>query len=434
VTRRFDAEACKLTPCRNPLGATTSRSQASAPQASSGADSPFAGQASELAGASVPQGVEPAQPAGPGSGAEPLRGEQSEPPSSLDTLDTTRRTRDESARRSKWLDDLGTATREHRELKARRLRERAKRIRARVRNEGASELEVAEQTKWHISRANGQEQRIDRVKNCGGETLVICCQQCDARHERPQGCRARHYCVRCRSAFARELRARFLLAREDVMKEASKKGLLRRLRRGGAYGDRFVTLTGPHLISDTVTERIERIIVAWSRFLRLMNDHLRSLGIRHVEWVRVMEWTPASDSLGHPHFHVWFFSPYVDQSLFKQWWREALICAGWESGIDSDVIVDVRSVDCPERGAAELVKYMTKDIDDNGDKIPPELYAQVIVALESHRQTQASKGFMKRAAERKLACVQCNSPLPKRVRRKPTGTMPATKAKDAKKP
>ena len=62
----FGAEACELTIRGTPLGATTGRSQASAPQDSPG----FAAfkQASELAGLVRPQGCPPAEPASPAGG------------------------------------------------------------------------------------------------------------------------------------------------------------------------------------------------------------------------------------------------------------------------------------------------------------------------------------------------------------------------------
>lgn len=431
-----DAEACKLTPCGNPLRATTGRSQASTSMSAPFPDAHVAPcLASELTSPARPQGVEPAQPAGPAGG--PVATDVSESfiasrleraPSSLDTLDTTRRMQEKSAVDTLWLDGLGQATCEHRQAKAHRHREKAKRVRARARNSGACEAEVTQRAKWYTSRARGQEERIVRVKECGSETLVISCQVCEAKHERVQGCRARHYCVRCRAAFAGELRARFLVARADVVREAEVKGLLREVRRGGPYGDKFLTLTCPHDNSDTIVVRIERILSAWARFLRLLNDYLRELRIRHVEWLRVLEWTPGKDLLGHPHLHVWLFAPYLSQERLREWWRSALLVAGGSLGDGVNPIVDIRAVKDPSSGAAELVKYMTKDIDQNGEKIPPELYAQVVIALDAHRQAQASKGFMKRATAKKHACHQCNSPLPKRVRKKRKDPTPGDQA------
>lgn len=99
-----DAEACKLTPCGNPLRAATGRSQASASVSPTAvADGPHRERsASELAGVSVPQGVEPAQPAGPAGG--PVARSRSGPASvgreerALSSLDTTSITRPQSRR------------------------------------------------------------------------------------------------------------------------------------------------------------------------------------------------------------------------------------------------------------------------------------------------------------------------------------------------
>src|SRR5690606_15700795 len=136
--------------------------------------------------------------------------------------------------------------------------------------------------------------------------------------------------------------------------------------RGGAYGDKFVTLTCPHDPSDTIAWRIERVLKAWSRFLRLLNDHLREVRICRVEWLRVLEWTPGSDLLGHPHLHVWFFAPYLAHDRLREWWQAALVAAGSSLADGVSPIVDIRAVKDPAGGAAELVKYMTKDIDENG--------------------------------------------------------------------
>jgi hypothetical protein len=56
----------------------------------------------------------------------------------------------------------------------------------------------------------------------------------------------------------------------------------------------------------------------------------------------------------------------------------------------------------PQAGQ-ELIKYMTKDIDENGEKVPAELYAQVYVALDGRRITQCSRGLMQ-LAQREQHC------------------------------
>jgi hypothetical protein len=186
-------------------------------------------------------------------------------------------------------------------------------------------------------------------------------------------------------------------------------------RRGGAYGERFLTLTLPHA-AVSVAARIGLAFDAWPLFLKLFNAHLRSLNIRAVEWFRVFEWTPGTDGFGHPHFHVWLFSPFIDKELVRDWWRHALEGAGYPVG--EHLVIDLRRVEDPTSAARELIKYMLKDITANGEKIEPALFAQVYEALATRRMRQASKGFMGLA---KVArpCCECGATLPRRVRLQP---------------
>lgn len=39
---------------------------------------------------------------------------------------------------------------------------------------------------------------------------------------------------------------------------------------------------------------------------------------------RAFEWTPGDDALGHPHFHVWMLSPFIDVNVVAAMWTEAL--------------------------------------------------------------------------------------------------------------
>jgi hypothetical protein len=89
--------------------------------------------------------------------------------------------------------------------------------------------------------------------------------------------------------------------------------------------------------------------------------------------------------------------------------------------LESTPIIDIRAVSDPSSVALELVKYLTKDIDANGDKIDPDLYAKVYCALDGHRSVQASRGFMKRGEPTEHAC-ECGASLPRRVKRKASKT------------
>jgi hypothetical protein len=186
-------------------------------------------------------------------------------------------------------------------------------------------------------------------------------------------------------------------------------------RRGGRFGEKLLTLTVPHLATDTVERRIQRILGAWQFFRRSLRKWMRERNLLSVEWLRVFEWTPADDGRGHPHLHLWIFSPYLDRALLLDWWEAALQHEGCI--LDARPIIDIRAVDDAESVASELIKYLTKDIDANGQKIEPDLYAKVYCALDGHRALQASRGLMQRAEREPRAC-ECGATLPRLVRKK----------------
>jgi hypothetical protein len=221
-------------------------------------------------------------------------------------------------------------------------------------------------------------------------------------------------CVRCRGATAAELRGRFLAARGEVIRRAEERGLFRKFLKGGAWGERFITFTVPHAAA-TVAGRIELAFAAWTPFLKLLNAHFRSIGVRSVEWLRGLEWTPGIDGFGHPHFHVWMFSQFIAQALLRELWRKALASVGC---VVAEPIVYIEAVTDGDSAARELIKYMLKDISANGDKIPPAIFAVVFEALAGRRMRQASKGLMSLAKDAK-PCCECGAVLPRRVRRKP---------------
>lgn len=314
-----------------------------------------------------------------------------------------------------WLVRVGVATQTHREQRARKFDCTAKRRRGGARLRGSAGPIVDDAGRWHESRARGQRERIERVEKCSTDVLVIICQACGREHERASRCGCRLLCIRCRGAKARELRIRFLLARRSLIEEAAQRGLLRAIRRGGRWSEKLLTLTAPHLESDSLEHRIERMFKAWRVFLRAFNQWLRRCDLRSVEWLRVFEWTPGDDAVGHPHFHIWIFSPYLDRELIVNWWTAALAEQGCFA--DSGLVVDIRAANDPESIAYELIKYLTKDIDSNGDKLSPELYARVYCALDGHRSLQASRGLMRRADSQPHAC-DCGATLPRLVRKK----------------
>jgi hypothetical protein len=290
-----------------------------------------------------------------------------------------------------WLSVLRDLTNVHREDRARRFDEGAKRKRARARLRGAPEVSVQQDARWHVARAEGQRNKIENVQSCGSERIQITCQSCGSSHERPGRCGNSLLCVPCRGALAAEKRRKFLLARLAVLVAAAQRGLLEPRRRGGRYSEKILTLTSPPLPRDSVASRIARTAEAWVFFRRWLKKYVKSRGAPTLEWFRVLEWTPGkSDGLGHPHLHLWLFSCYLDVEALRDAWRLALIKAGVPSDRCRVVIIDIQEFD-PRggRGAQELIKYLTKDIDENGNKIAPEVYAEVYKAFDGRRMTQA---------------------------------------------
>lgn len=197
------------------------------------------------------------------------------------------------------------------------------------------------------------------------------------------------------------------------MREAYARGRFDPRRRGGRWSEKFLTLTLPHLAHHSVGERIRIVCESWKRFLRSLNRFWRKQDTRTAEWFRVLEWTPGDDERGHPHFHLWVLSPFLPREELERWWRQAIVAT---AGVSIErVVIDIREVHY-DGAEHELIKYLTKDLSANGEKLAPELYAAVYRALDGRRNTQASDGFMAKAKHAERSC-ECGCALPKRVRR-----------------
>jgi len=109
-------------------------------------------------------------------------------------------------------------------------------------------------------------------------------------------------------------------------------------------------------------------------------------------------------------------SPFLPRDEIERWWREALAEQTGLAGIER-VIVDIREAHA-DGAEHELIKYLTKDINASGEKVAPEIYAEVYMALDGHRSTQASKGFMGKGKVEKRVC-ECGCALPRRVVKEP---------------
>jgi len=317
------------------------------------------------------------------------------------------------------LERIGAETRPHRSAQARKLINKAIAATRAAIQDGCSAEQAREKGTWYRRRAAGHRERIKRVIACGAEVIEVFCPGCGQVHTWNIGCRIGSLCPWCRGSIAAKQRRRFLAARKAVVDAASAAGLLAVNRRGGAYSEKFVTLTAPHVPGDTVDSRIERVLEAWPYFIKALNRHMKGSGVTSHEFYRCVEWVPAQDDqAGHPHVHFWFFGPYLDrETQLVVWWRNALLLAGMPSTAPGP-FVHVERVLGGRGGAQEIIKYLTKDIDHNGRPVPPVVLARVYEAFDGKRQRQSSQKLMKKAGGRQLC--DCESELPRsvRVRRK----------------
>jgi hypothetical protein len=274
--------------------------------------------------------------------------------------------------------------------------------------------------KWDEARQRGYEQRTERILECGTQPrkMAIVCQCCG--HNQEVDCNRCNNIIRCADCRAIRGKAKadaFLAARGVVTLDAREQGRLSPSRPGGRWGERMVTLTVPHLRDHSLEQRFDFLLDAWPPFLRSLNDWLRQQGIgkgtreqvaahpgRYVHWYKVTEWVPAQDdNSGHPHFHVWFYSPWLEQDLLRDWWRRALENVGF--GDASGVLPYIECVyGDPSK---ELVKYIFKDVDSDGSKIPPVVMAKLYECRDQKRFTQGSRGYIQ-LGESDPSCPECH--------------------------
>lgn len=276
--------------------------------------------------------------------------------------------------------------------------------------------------KWDEGRQRGYEQRTERILDCGTlpRKMAITCQCCG--HKVEVDCNRCNNIIQCDDcrAIRRNAKAEaFLAARNVVLANAREELRLRPDRPGGRWGERMVTLTVPHDPSHSLEERFCYLLDAWPHFLRSLNDWLREKGIgkgtreqvsahpgRYVHWYKVVEWVPAQDDeSGHPHFHVWFYSPWLEQSLLQVWWQRALEQVGF--GDASQVLPYIEY--CYGDPSKELVKYIFKDIDSDGSKVSPLVMAKLYECRDRKRFAQGSRGFIQ-LGESEPSCPECHVP------------------------
>jgi hypothetical protein len=345
--------------------------------------------------------------------------------------------------RADWLAQLEATTVIHRRQKARRLTERARELGLQRRNEWREGGHVARNengnvrlvsfdSQWHLSRAKGAIELFQRVESCGSENgyrVNLTCRGCAEKSTITVGCDSHWFCPACRTRRGQEYRLELQAKLGGLTSLASRAGLTarsRRHQRGGRFGARFMTLTLPH--RGNTRERIRNLLRTWPRFWRMLSDELRAKlkgiparGVQVpdvradgtlreaslwdlVHYLWVIEWTPGDDGEGHPHLHVWLFSPFIAQDRIEELWRHA-----YNDVTGSKVertIVDIRKAsDDSDAAARELCKYLVKDweVTAGGSKqAAPHVYAQAYAELDGRRMRQTSAGF----SDFKLAIVK----------------------------
>lgn len=150
-----------------------------------------------------------------------------------------------------------------------------------------------------------------------------------------------------------------------------------------------------------------------ARLVQLHADLRAADSSRDLLFRRAFEWTMTNDPDGHPHWHTYLLSPYIPQSDLAELWRAAVLAVDVieaqvprSEKCPSGVVVDIRRQTGGKKGAAELIKYMTKDLLPDGSRVPPEVMARVYSSLGGRRRTQSSRGFYVGVATR-AECRDC---------------------------
>lgn len=305
-------------------------------------------------------------------------------------------------------------------------------------------------THWHSSRAKTQRELFERVEMCGTDEatrITLVCRGCGEKTAVDVGCGSRWFCPKCRVQHVNKFRGDFSRKRLGLLTTAARAGLTRRRQaRGNRWGERMLTLTLPHV--GTALDRIRILEATWSRFFRLLRDRLRphlqepsgilvddlprasspsGVSQARVEkggheltlwevftYLRVLEWTPGDDGDGHPHYHVWLFSRYLDQKMLHKLWerayydvRRAALPIGPIQHVPL-ILPDIR--ECKGDPGAELIKYLTKDWELNvsgARRASPAVYSHVYAELDGRRLRQSSSRFADWGVDKLRACPCC---------------------------
>ena len=284
------------------------------------------------------------------------------------------------------------------------------------RRERAALLEVSHPgSAWHEARARGLRMREARAVECGVHGVETSCASCGeiAPRLRRKVCSDWRLCYPCRARRSRRAVARFHAGRSMAMERLAYR--MRRRTPGGRWGEAFYTLTLPRLGFDSDWAAIRH---AWPLFRRALRHYLASRGspCKDVPMCRAVEVTSSKG--GHWHVHVWSLLPYIPQWVLAHLWGASLPTAHRAAcptrrvadvechpgTRDADAlsycaqgadvlfapVVDVRSA---QHAAAEIAKYMVKDI-EHGAHVSPLWFADVYKALEGARTHEMSRGWL----------------------------------------
>lgn len=194
------------------------------------------------------------------------------------------------------LAQLGHLTRDHRERLARwaelraagelaaarlaRTGETVERTRDGARVQVLAREAHARGVDYWTARAEGQRARISTVEHCGEGYVTASCSCGDSR-EVELSCGVARLCVPCRDKQKRERDAQFLRAERACVELADSHDLYRRIRRGGAWGQRHFALTLPHFggVGQTDEEiayaRVTLSLEAWPLLARALQAWVR---------------------------------------------------------------------------------------------------------------------------------------------------------------
>lgn len=330
----------------------------------------------------------------------------------------------------------------HRKRKAARLTARAKAIgldRRRqnrldglvARSETGNVRGVKFESRWHLQRAKGAETLFERVRGCGdpdGPRVDLTCRNCKGKLSMPVGCGQTAFCADCRAREIQATRIKLLAKFEGITDKARRAGLMSRKRRnqaGGRFGLRMLTLTAPHV--GLPGERVAKLYKAWPRFQRMLRDELRPKLSKQLTgvWVegkdgelieqtlwdffqydRVSEWTPGADAFGHPHFHSFLLSPFIDQALIERLWTRAYNKANGTNHEALHVWVKAAHGSLHE-SIEEVCKYLVKDWELGAGRVSADVMAQVYIAYDGRRRRQSSAGLGRFALAIVKACPCC---------------------------